>query len=422
MSDVVAGNTYKILVKEIHRWQQESLITDDIAVSLLSLYAPAQSGKNLSGILMTVGAVLIGLGTILFIASNWLTMSVLVKMSLIVSAVVSAYAGGWYFKFEPGNRPKLGSALLLLGALLFGAGIWLISQIFNLDTNFSDGTFLWALGVLPVALLTRSLALGILSVILTAFWSGFAQDSTFNLFFAGYARLVPFLMGLLSALLISYRLRSRWCLAVSLVFGVIWALSNGSVTAVLSVGVACIAAFLLHEEKHQYFAPLYLLTGLVVTLACLTSMTFDLWTGSFFHHLDKVIDLTFFVAALGGLIGVAWKKKNLSGEMMFMGLVLLSGLLPWYGAFDIVHAVIGNAVLLSMLLLLMFVSSVRHKSPMVLNCAVVFLVIDIICRYFDFFFKTFDRSLFFVAGGFVFLIAATMLEHNRRQLLQGFAK
>ncbi|HEY9756791.1 MAG TPA: DUF2157 domain-containing protein [Oculatellaceae cyanobacterium] len=422
MSDVVPGNTYKILVKEIHRWQQESLITDDIAASLLSLYAPAQSGKNLSGILMTVGAVLIGLGTILFIASNWLTMSALVKVSLIVCAVVSAHAGGWYFKFEPGHRPKLGSALLLLGALLFGAGIWLISQIFNLDTNFSDGVFLWALGVLPVALLTRSLALGVLSVILSAMWSFSAPDSLFNFLSAPYVKLVPFLIGLLSTLFISYRLRSRWCLALSLIFSALWSFSNGSVIALLSVGVACIAAFLWHENKQQYFAPLYLIAGLVLTLTCLTSMTFDLQNKFFFQNIDIVIDYTLWSSAWGLLLGVAWLRKNFSGETMFLGIVLLSGLLPWYGTFNMVHAVIGNVVLLSTLLLLMFVSSVQHKSPMVLNCAVVFLVIDIICRYFDFFFKTFDRSLFFVAGGFVFLIAATMLEHNRRQLLQGFAK
>jgi uncharacterized membrane protein len=45
-------------------------------------------------------------------------------------------------------------------------------------------------------------------------------------------------------------------------------------------------------------------------------------------------------------------------------------------------------------------------------------MIDIVARYFDMFFSTMDRSLFFVVGGFILLCAGSLAERNRRKLIE----
>ena len=59
----------------------------------------------------------------------------------------------------------------------------------------------------------------------------------------------------------------------------------------------------------------------------------------------------------------------------------------------------------------------RLKSAALVNITLVFVVFDIIARYFDTFFKMFDRSIFFVVGGLMLLIIGSYIEKGRRKLL-----
>ena len=419
MSESIAKGVRKTLVNEIHRWQHEQIIQPELATRLLAMYSDTAGGGNVITILMTIGAVLIGLGAILFIASNWSILTALTKVSLIVAAVAGSYISGWYCKFEPGQRPKLGSSLLLLGALLFGAGIWLISQIYNLDTNLADGLLIWFLGVFPMALVTRSMSIGILTVLLSGCWA--FCDNQLQVFSVGIdvQLLFQFTIAVAANLFTTSRLRSRWCLIATIVMASAWLVVNTSFLGLLSVGVALLAGYLWYAEKQPYLAPVYLMGGMLLTLFTLTGMTFEQLTGAALHVTQSLI---IWLCSWAVLLTVFFKRKLFTAESSFLAVVLLAGPMTLADHFSLALALVSNGLLLAMLLGMMFVSANRHKSPMILNTAVAFLVLDIICRYFDLFFRTIDRSLFFVAGGFVFLIVATLLEQNRRKLLQGFSK
>ncbi len=119
--------------------------------------------KRIIQIIVTIGAVLIGAGIFSFIASNWQEITKPVKVGLIIAAMLSAYAGGWFLK-EKGGYSKTGGALILLGAIIYGGGIFLIAQMFNTRGNWPDGFILWLFGIAIMAFLTDFFPLFYLSV------------------------------------------------------------------------------------------------------------------------------------------------------------------------------------------------------------------------------------------------------------------
>ncbi|MGM9929402.1 MAG: DUF2157 domain-containing protein [Bacillus sp. (in: firmicutes)] len=98
--------------------------------------------------LLWVGAVLVGVGFLTFIASNWSALSNLTKYFMIIIGIVGFYVAGW--KTE-NKLPKTSRSLFYLGGFLFGAGIFLVGQTFHLGGAIYQAFFLWAMGIIPLA-------------------------------------------------------------------------------------------------------------------------------------------------------------------------------------------------------------------------------------------------------------------------------
>lgn len=109
-----------------------------------------QSSQKTIHLIVTIGAILVGAGIFSFIAANWDYLSRSAKIGIILTAMLSCYGAGWYVK-EKSKLAKTGSALILLGAIIYGAGIFLVAQMFNIRTNWPDGFILWMLGVMLLA-------------------------------------------------------------------------------------------------------------------------------------------------------------------------------------------------------------------------------------------------------------------------------
>jgi uncharacterized membrane protein len=101
-------------------------------------------------IILTVAAILVGAGIFSFIASNWQEMTRVSKIVSIVVSMVFSYALGWYFRSKPGFAAT-GNALILLGCIIYGAGIFLVAQMFHIRANWPDGFILWMIGVQVLA-------------------------------------------------------------------------------------------------------------------------------------------------------------------------------------------------------------------------------------------------------------------------------
>lgn len=122
-------------------------------------------------IVLIIGAVLVGAGVFSFIAANWSAMPDWLRIGLIVTGIVVFAVSGWVVK-EFTSLKLTGAALIFVGSAIYGAGIYLVAQIYNIQGNWPDGFMLWMIGVLAMAAATRTtslyvggLILGIISAI-----------------------------------------------------------------------------------------------------------------------------------------------------------------------------------------------------------------------------------------------------------------
>jgi uncharacterized membrane protein len=153
----------------------------------------------------TLGAVLVGLGTILFVASHWDSIGPLARSFALVAAYLLSVAAA-YATQEKG-LPLVSESLWFLATLVLGANIFLIGQLFNFTLTFWQGPFLWFIGAMAMGLARDKAAYGWLAVplgLLALGWfgggSGWFTDDQFE-FLAGSRGLLPLLPAMGVALL-----------------------------------------------------------------------------------------------------------------------------------------------------------------------------------------------------------------------------
>lgn len=166
-------NFRRQLRAESERWWREGLIDEALYQQLATRYQfahiEAATGNRFITILIGLGGILLGLGAITLVAANWQDWSRLLRMVVIFGAFVGVNTTGFYLWRRPTSQPgfqRLGLSLLLTGALIMGANIGLMSQMFHQSGSISALYLVWGLGVLAMAYSLRLTPLGVLSWIL----------------------------------------------------------------------------------------------------------------------------------------------------------------------------------------------------------------------------------------------------------------
>lgn len=233
---MILDNFQRKLRQEAQLWRDEGLISSSQHQQLADRYqfnkieADARESSGLVAI--AFGGLLLALGVIIFVATNWQTWSREVKFILLMSLFLSTAITGFFTWRQPalalaeGKKPQrskrlLGEALLILSSLILGATLWLMAQIFNISGSASELFLAWGFGVLVMAYSLSLNSLGILSIILVqiGYWIGlgefFSSPNELN-----WARLAVRHMPLLSWLLfvpLAYVCRSRWIFGLAVV-------------------------------------------------------------------------------------------------------------------------------------------------------------------------------------------------------------
>jgi len=157
------------LRSESEKWWREGLIDAVLYEQLAERYEFASietaSGSRFIAVLLGLGGILLGLGAITLVAANWQSWSRLLRMVVIFSAFIAVNGAGFYCWRRAGWQ-RLGVGLLLAGALVMGANIGLMSQMFHQGGSVSRLYLVWGLGVLVMAYSLRLAPLGVLSWIL----------------------------------------------------------------------------------------------------------------------------------------------------------------------------------------------------------------------------------------------------------------
>ncbi len=103
---------------------------------------------------LTLGAVLVGLGLILFIAANWQKIPSAVKIAGSLALSVVALHAGYHYRFRS-SHPKLGAALLLIALFGIGGVVILIGQIYHVTADSYLLPLVWGALCVPVGLFLR---------------------------------------------------------------------------------------------------------------------------------------------------------------------------------------------------------------------------------------------------------------------------
>lgn len=173
-------------------WQEDGLLTAQKASELRNHLAKQKSDISKAGavsIFSTIGAVLVGLGVLLFVASNWSEMGPLARCFILFLGYATVCTGA--IAAEKHKLKKVSDSLWILATIMLGANIFHLGQIFHFSLTFWQGPLLWMIGTLAMGWARQSYMLGRLAVplaLLALGWfgggSGFFIDDQWEFMFS----------------------------------------------------------------------------------------------------------------------------------------------------------------------------------------------------------------------------------------------
>lgn len=387
--------------KLIDKWVKEGTITKAQAKKMLADVSQGKKEASSNKMIVaasTIGSILLGIGAILFIASNWEKMPDIGKTIVLVLSTFAAYYVGYLFRYQKQNLPKVGAALMFLGALLFGATVILVSQIYNLNANTHVLVLIWLLGILPLVYVLRSMPIAGLASLLFYIW--------IVLFFAPQNRgwfwffdSESFLLNLPVLLLLS------------------------------SVMLFSIGGIHYLSKKFSDIARIYRISGLKMLLVSLFFLTFNFisQTDSYYIEQRQIPDkfmlgfVAFSIIAIV-LSVINWffnrsERTSLIEGPVGIGLVAIALIFVYFPSTTRIYVLIFNLILAGMIFLLLYAGYQREDMKLV-NMGMFWLSVFIVVKYFDWFWGLLPRSLFFIVGGLVLVLGGIALEKKRRQIKQ----
>lgn len=385
------------LRQEVEAWVRDGVISEQQASSILARYpieealaVRSQTQQRIAIVFAVLGAVLVGLGVILFFATNWQAIPRWAKFGLIIVATAGAYGLGYWLQYVR-EYTGVGSAVILLGGLLYGAGIFLVGQMFHVEAEPHYGLLLWTAGILPLAYLLPAPALITLGAVLAAAWVGAVS-------FFGMDR-----YGIFDP---AYPVRN-----------------------LLAAGIALYGAGRLHGtlKGSSHLGRPYLVTGALVVLLTYFIFTFFVRGDSFGAANAEPFpsSLVFLeggltaaaVAALLGTLLLAPERRRGIAEAAGLGVLLLSAWAVSPTSSSWLPIVLVNVLLFGFCLGTVALGVDRNDRALV-NLGLVFFALGIAARYIDIVGRLLTTSLFFIGGGVLLLGGGWLIERTRRRLLQ----
>ncbi|GEM_PF-2323899 len=444
---MISKGWIKKLFKEADSWIREGIMDTTQVARLKDYYAKSLGYNRFISSIYILGAILLGLGLILFIASNWERLGVGFKVGLVFACIAGFNFVGYRYRFEKEYYTRLGQALLFLGAISFGVGIWLIAQIFQFPYNYEDGVLFWILGLLPVVFLVRIPSILILVSILLPIWLGVLIANTPQRIF------YPFFLLLALVGYLVYRQKQRSALFFVIVSGGIW------ITHYLSVRLMELPAwsqtpeslpiFLLYcnlftaygfvlyglgmrHNQHKNFSEL----SITYKLSALLLIFLSHYALTFVHHTFAGASSRFGDVYLNPAAGIVYvlylagwvlslkrifkasdpeSKREAQGILLFL---FLQTLLMAVGACgQRVVSFAYNVLLFAETLGFLYLGYLL-RAESIFRLALWVFALNVLARYFDTFWNILPRSLFFILGGILLIGGGIYLERKRKAIEQ----
>jgi uncharacterized membrane protein len=418
----------KWLHGEIAQWRSEGVIDQELAAVLAARYPITDKGWSRM-VFSVLGAILLGLGVILFFAYNWASLPKFAKLGVIFAALLGSHGAALWSARRAAAPASLAEGLHILGVMLFGAGIWLVAQIYHIDEHYPNAFLFWSLGALSLAWALPSLAQGFLAVLLLSLWSAF---DVFDFRWANHwaplltaCGIAPLAWMQRSRVLLFFTLLA---LLLMLVWGVVPLDDDLIIAVAMFISMFYIVAGLLvsetaFAESHSVFK----LVGFAGYFIFLYVLSFA--KGS--RGLDNVnlshlaIMLYFAVPFALAFLGWCWVLLTRLGRfdrlwqgqwaLLIVPLLLVAGmsleLLPFNG----LAALLFNLIFLAHCVLFIVQGS-RNVDAKLVSIACVLFALLTITRYVDLFNSLLLRSLVFLLLGTGVFVVGNFYTRTKRRI------
>ncbi len=285
-------------ITSVKTWIKNGIILPEQGKRLFQYYHITETAENKKskinplGILVLIGCVLLGLGVLLFVASNWSKLTDFAKLILLIFFSLASFSLAYFFTFYT-ERKILGQGLFLVSSLIYGAGIILVAQTYNTgNTEFHWLLLIWALSIFPIAHFFESIPVYILSSIILLIWNFFftPQMHVANYFYPLiiYALFIPLI-----------KMDKEWCIipaGIAALSGSIYALFLEQHWVILVWALGALIYYFI--KKKEYF--------LIAANAL-----FILWMISFDIAYPKIINGFYLIPLLLFFI-LSFSKKTLA--------------------------------------------------------------------------------------------------------------
>jgi uncharacterized membrane protein len=172
---------------DLARWQADGTITAATGAAIRSALGPPSAGIGIAAVVGIIGGLLIAAAFLAFVAANWSTIPRVVRLAMLLVGIAGAHGLGAVFARQ--SRGHLADAAVAVGAVVFGAAIALVGQMYHLAGDFAGALLLCALGALAAAVLTASrgaLAVALVAALMWSWARTFEFDDTPHLPFIAF--------------------------------------------------------------------------------------------------------------------------------------------------------------------------------------------------------------------------------------------
>jgi uncharacterized membrane protein len=402
----------KWMKNEGQKWVDDNIITSDQLDLIVARYPKSKEISKLNGILPILASILIGIGILSFIASNWGEIPPLVRLTLLIVIMISFYLAGDRFTVK-GNE-SLSTSFNFLGIISFGASIILISQTFHLSAVDARLFVFWSLPALFYLFRDRKKLFFLLLAALTIGGQLYSMSEYENF---SYVLFLIFLASIGSYVFLYPRKLETVLFTIGISAQVLMFIVFEEINLLwfLLFGLALYTAGLWVEKLvfKQAFSRLGILIGFAFAYGLYFSLTNDF--ASDFELPEAVYYLPVFIV-LFALALFAKRKDN-----FFMHVWELLIFVPY---FYIVKA--ADPLLTGLIyLIVMFMYSgftlakgFRDENRPQINLGIVLFLLVCLMGYFNLAWSFMPKSVFFLIGGILLFILNAFLQRKKKQILK----
>ncbi|UFJ43052.1 DUF2157 domain-containing protein [Brevibacillus humidisoli] len=406
----------KVILQEAEQWKREGIISDEQYEQIAVRY-PA---RDRAGTLSIMGGILLGLGVLTFIASNWDGMTHLTRLLLILLSLVAVYLLGDFLHRRGSER--LGTAFIVIGVGIYGAGFFLIGQMYHLSGHPLTPFYLWFIGAITLAWHYRSQTLSLISLLIltAASFYGLTTDSREGI--SGLILYVLYGGGLFPLL---WKLRSVWLSSATSVIllgtAVLDVAEYGNGLLVQLPILVYLFAAVLIPERMAPFPSLFRVVGYIGMTLFAVIVIFG--SGSLLQiNLADTVGSTVILLAVLGYLFLSMRQRTLdrAADMLpHLPLPIYYLLFGSSAGSTDPEPMLGLDVAMILALYGLSIAMVlggekRHDVQRINAGAVMFGVTSFVA-YVNFAWDFMDKSLFFLIGGAFLLALSFALERQRRR-------